>query len=83
MPGPREFDDDLVLLPRAPSAGISAVLSVLMPGLGQLYCGRLIAGGVWFLATAFCYSAVLLPGFIVHAFCVWFAYQSAKDWRGY
>ena len=42
-----------------------------------------MAGGVWFLATAFCYSAVLLPGFIVHAFCVWSAYQCAKDWRGY
>ena len=25
----------------APNPGIAAVLSVLMPGLGQVYCGRL------------------------------------------
>jgi len=77
-----ELEDDL-LLPRAPSPGISAVLSVVVPGLGQVYCGRLLAGGLWFLGTAFCYSAVLLPGFLVHALCVWSAYQSAKDWRHY
>lgn len=79
---PREFDDDL-MLPRAPGPGVSAVLSVLIPGLGQVYCGRLLAGALWFLGTAFSYSAVLLPGFLVHALCVWSAYQSAKDWRRY
>ena len=78
----REFDDDL-LLARAPSPGVSAVLSVLIPGLGQLYNGRLLAGALWFLGTAFCYSAGLLPGFIAHALCVWFAYDSARDWRRY
>jgi hypothetical protein len=77
-----ELEDDL-LLPRAPSPGISAVLSVLVPGLGQVYCGRLLAGALWFLGTAFCYSAVLLPGFLAHALCVWSAYHSAKDWRRY
>jgi len=68
---------------RPPSPGIAAVLSVLVPGLGQVYTGRLAAGAVWFLATTFCYWAVLLPGFIAHALCVWFAYQDAKDWEGY
>jgi hypothetical protein len=56
---------------------------VLVPGLGQVYCGRLLAGGIWFLATAFAYSAVLVPGFLVHAFCVWSAYRSAHDWLDY
>jgi hypothetical protein len=74
----REFDE-----PRPPSPGISAVLSVLIPGLGQVYCGRLVAGGLWFLGTAVAYSAVLLPGFLVHAFCVWSAYRSALMWRRY
>jgi hypothetical protein len=59
------------------------VLSVLIPGLGQVYSGRLAAGALWFLATAFCYWAVLLPGFLAHAVCVWSAYWSAKEWRGY
>ncbi len=68
---------------RPPSPGISAVLSVLIPGLGQVYCGRLLAGGLWFLGTAIAYSAVLLPGFLVHALCVWSAYRSAIYWRRY
>jgi TM2 domain-containing membrane protein YozV len=69
--------------PRPPGPGISAVLSVLIPGLGQVYCGRLLAGGLWFLGTALAYSAVLLPGFLVHALCVWSAYRSALFWRRY
>jgi TM2 domain-containing membrane protein YozV len=67
----------------APSPGISAVLSVLIHGLGQVYCGRLFAGAVWFLATAASYSMILLPGFLIHALCVWSAYHSAREWDGY
>ncbi len=67
----------------APSPGIAAVLSVLIPGLGQVYGGRVIAGGIWFLATAFGYSAVLVPGFLINVFCVFSAYQGAKGWNGY
>jgi hypothetical protein len=65
-----------VIVRRAPSPGIAAVLSVLIPGLGQVYSGRLLSGGVWFLATSFSYWAILLPGFLVHALCIWSA------WRG-
>lgn len=69
--------------PGAPSPGIAAVCSVLLPGLGQVYAGRLVAGAFWFLGTAAAYSLVLVPGFLVHAVCVWSAYHSAKDWDGY
>jgi len=68
---------------RAPSPGIAAVLSVVVPGLGQLYAGRLPAAALWFIGTAVAYSAVLLPGFLVHAFCVWSAYKSALYWTRY
>jgi TM2 domain-containing membrane protein YozV len=74
------YEDELVVR-RAPQPGIAAVLSVLLPGLGQVYAGRLLAGGVWFLATGFAYWAVLLPGFVVHALCIWSAYASAREWR--
>lgn len=77
-----EYEDELVVR-RAPSPGIAAVLSVLLPGLGQVYAGRLLAGGLWFLATGFAYWAVLLPGFLVHALCIWSAYDSARRWQGY
>ncbi len=74
-----DYEPD-VFVRRAPSPGIAAVLSVLIPGLGQVYNGRLLAGGLWFLATTLAYSAVLLPGFLVHAFCVWSAYRSCQRW---
>ena len=77
------LDDDEIFVRRAPHPGIAAVLSVLLPGLGQVYAGNLLSGAVWFLATSFFYWAVLLPGFLCHALCVWCAYQAAKDWDGY
>jgi len=76
---PHDFESE-VLVRRAPSPGIAAVLSVLIPGLGQVYGGRLLAGGLWFLATTLAYSAILLPGFLVHGLCVWSAYRSCNDW---
>ena len=69
-----------VIVRREPTPGISAVLSVLIPGLGQVYNGDLLAGALWFLGTALAYSAVLLPGFLVHAVCVYAAYRGADRW---
>jgi TM2 domain-containing membrane protein YozV len=85
MPRP-DFDDELFLVRRPaprPSPGIAAVLSVLIPGLGQVYAGRLGAGALWFLGTGFAYWAILIPGFLVHAVCVWSAYESARAFREY
>ena len=76
------YEDEIVLR-REPHPGIAAVLSMVVPGLGQVYAGRLLAGALWFLATGFGYSAVLVPGMLIHAFCVWSAYRSAKFWNGY
>ena len=76
------FEDEIVVR-RAPHPGIAAVLSVLLPGLGQVYVGNLLTGALWFLFIGFAYWAVLLPGFLAHAICVWCAYRAARDWRGY
>jgi hypothetical protein len=70
-------------LPRRPHPGIAAVLSVFIPGLGHVYAGRLLAGAVWFVATSFGYWAILVPGLVIHALCVWRSYCAAKDWRSY
>jgi len=67
----------------APHPGWAAVLSVLIPGLGQVYNGRILPGAVWFLVTSFGYWAILVPGFLLHAICVFCAYAGARDWRGY
>jgi TM2 domain-containing membrane protein YozV len=85
MPSP-DLDDELFLVRRPtprPSPGVAAVLSVLVPGLGQVYAGRLGAGALWFLGTGFAYWAILIPGFLVHAVCVWSAYESAREFREY
>ena len=66
---------------RGPRPGVSAVLSVIIPGLGQVYNGQLGAGLVWFLLTTFGYWAVLVPGFLFHVLSVYFAYRSAREWR--
>lgn len=68
---------------RSPHPGIAAVLSVVAPGLGHVYAGRLLAGAVWFLATGFSYWALILPGFLVHALSIYFAYRAALSWRDY
>jgi len=67
---------------RLPSPGIAAVLAVLLPGLGHVYAGRLVAGAVWFLATSLAYWAILLPGFLLHALNIWSAYRVAEDLSG-
>ena len=64
---------------RLPSPGIAAVLAVLIPGLGHVYAGRLLAGAVWFLATSFAYWAILIPGFLLHAINIWSAYRVAEE----
>jgi TM2 domain-containing membrane protein YozV len=74
---------DEIVVRRPPSPGLAAVLSVLIPGLGQVYSGRLLAGALWFGLTWLSYWAVLIPGFLVHALCIWSAYQSAKRWIYY
>jgi TM2 domain-containing membrane protein YozV len=81
---PEERFDDLVPRPvRVPNPGLAAVLSVVIPGLGHIYAGRLGAGLVWFLAASFGYWAILVPGLLIHAASVYFAYQAAKEFRGY
>ena len=78
-----DYYEDRVVVRRGPSPGIAAVLSVIFPGLGHLYSGRLGSGLLWFLATSFGYWAILVPGFLLHVLAVYFAYQAARDWRRY
>ena len=55
----------------------------MIPGLGQVYNGRLAAGAVWFLAAGFGYWAILVPGFLIHAASVWCAFRGARGWSHY
>jgi len=48
---------------------IAFLLSLLIPGLGQLYTGRLIAGILWFIVVAIGYVAFIIPGVVLHIIC--------------
>ena len=79
-----EFQEAMgeVRVRRMPSGGISAVLAVLLPGLGHVDAGRLAAGAIWFVATTFAYWAILVPGFFLHALNSWSAYWAAEEASG-
>lgn len=58
-----------VLGPR-PSNGIAAVLSLFVPGAGQMYKGHVGSGIAWLVATFIGYLALVLPGLILHGMCI-------------
>ncbi|MEW6382225.1 MAG: DUF6677 family protein [bacterium] len=46
---------------------IAAALSVLVPGGGHIYRGRVARGFLWLLVVAAGYTLYFLPGLILHA----------------
>ena len=50
--------------------GVAAVLSLVIPGAGQIYKGRIGAGLVWLICTVLGYVALILPGIIIHIICI-------------
>lgn len=61
------------------SPAVAAVLSCLMPGLGQVYKGQFTNGVVWFFLVGFGYLALILPGLLLHFFCI-VAAASGNPW---
>lgn len=55
---------------KQPSGGIAAVLSFIVPGLGQLYKGQIGRGLLWFFLTIIGYAALVVPGLILHLCCI-------------
>lgn len=48
--------------PNAPSPGVAAVLSLIIPGAGQMYAGHIGAGIAWLIFTVVGYLALIVPG---------------------
>ena len=46
------------------------MLSFFLPGLGQLYKGQILNGIVWFFFVILGYAALILPGLLLHIFCI-------------
>jgi len=58
------------------SPALAAIFSLFVPGAGQLYAGRWVAAILWFLVVSAGY-ALILPGLILHLFCIVSAASSA------
>lgn len=52
------------------SPGVAAVLSLVIPGAGQMYRGKVGAGMLWLIATVIGYLFLLLPGLVLHVVCI-------------
>jgi hypothetical protein len=59
------------------SALLAAVLTIWIPGAGHLYAGRFVAALLWFVVVGAGY-ALILPGLILHLFCIVSAASTAR-----
>ena len=59
---------------------LAGILSLLIPGLGQIYNGRIIIGIIWLFLTGVSWiGSVGVFGWIIHIIAAWCAYSFAKD----
>jgi TM2 domain-containing membrane protein YozV len=61
------------------SPGVAAVLSFVIPGLGQIYKGQIPRGLVFLLVTVIGYVMLIVPGVIIHIFVIFDAYNSSRS----
>ena len=50
--------------------GVAAVLSIFIPGLGQVYKSQLLKGLAWFVFVVMGYALFIIPGLLLHLWCV-------------
>lgn len=52
------------------SPGIAALLSLIIPGAGQMYKGNVLTGIFWLIAVPIGYFMLVIPGFVLHLICI-------------
>jgi len=62
-----------------PSDTVAAVLSLFIPGAGQIYKGKTLIGIAWLVFTVLGYLTLVLPGMLLHFGCVFHAAAMAPD----
>ncbi|MEM1013800.1 MAG: hypothetical protein AAGI46_16465 [Planctomycetota bacterium] len=65
------------------SGGVAALLSLLIPGVGQMVNGKVGAGIVWLIGTFIGYLLFIVPGLILHIICIVDAANSSPQRRQY
>jgi len=64
-----------------PNPAAAAILSMIVPGAGQLYAGRPLSAIAWFFLVTLGYLLLIVPGVLLHVLCVASAASSAHRWR--
>ena len=54
------------------------MLSLVIPGAGQMYIGNVGSGLAWLIFTVLGYMALVLPGLLLHLICIVSAVDTAK-----
>lgn len=49
---------------------LAAVVNIFLPGLGQLFQGRLFPAIGWLLIVIFGYCLFVFPGIVMHLLCI-------------
>lgn len=57
---------------------LAGILSFLVPGLGQIYMGKIWRGIGWFFLVAIGYVCFVLPGVIFWILNIWDAVEETK-----
>lgn len=65
----------------APSRGIAAVLSLIIPGAGSLYAGRIGGGLAWLFAVVVAYALLGPVGLLLHILAIVSAVDAARSAR--
>ncbi|MCA1616288.1 MAG: hypothetical protein LC800_19745 [Acidobacteria bacterium] len=61
---------------------LAGLLSFIIPGVGQLYNGQILAGLLWLILTpGFWIGTGGLLGWVCHVIAAWMAYDYAKRHR--
>ncbi len=68
--------------PQQWNAGVAALLSFLIPGVGQMYKGNVAHGVVWFVVTLIGYMMLIVPGLVLHLICICTAASGDTTRRG-
>jgi len=58
---------------------LAGILSFLIPGLGQIYVGKVLRGVVWFIVVVIGYMCLILPGIILWIINIWDANNEAIE----
>lgn len=64
------------------SPGVAAVLSLVIPGAGQMYKGNVARGLVWLIAVVVGYLFLIRPGLVLHFLCIVLATQGDPTREG-